>query len=364
MGGNNFDSLVRLPAKEYKELEDSVMVNLERAFFDMFCENRKNSYYDYSCEWFRAYTIPHYHNKESFGDMDILVPNWSTQHATPLLHKLDEAGLISHENGKLMVGNGPFTSYPIKSPLGTFQLDIIGGFDESEAEFARTYFAYNDLGNFVGRFAHKIGLKYGHRGLFYPLHWTDSQGKDVYLGDIQLSKNPEEVLGFLQFDIERWHKGFETMEEIYEMVVDHPWFYSDMFNLKDVSHDARVRDRKRKNYSNLLQYIEKHKSRLNDINYFLDKWKYLELINSKFPTLEVEIRQRVSDFLLKEEIKKRWNGNNVMEQSELAGFPIKGKAIGEFNSFYKLKDLELLKLDQSQINAYIFDKVKEWKENI
>lgn len=350
MGGNNYKANVRLNAREYYELKKK----LDVLFYEkLYCAGLVEEI---------PQAVKCYKNKETFGDIDFLCAGWNSGEVAGKLYDiLWNEGLI-HKAEPNPIYNGPFTSYPIGLSHGRcFQLDMIGGFDKSETVFAYWYFAYNDLGNFVGRFAHKIGLKYGHRGLFYPLHWTDSCGKDVFLGDIQLSKNPIEVLEFLQFDPDRWlDDGFKTMEEIYEMVVTHPWFYSDMFNLKDVSHNARVRDRKRKNYSNLLNYIENNKDRLTKVNPFLDKWKYLEIINAKFPILEVEIKKRISDFLLKEELKKRWNGSIVMEQSKRAGFVVEGKAIAEFNSDYKLTDLELLKLEQDQINSYIFDKVNAW----
>lgn len=352
MGGNNFKSNVRLPAKEYNKLSSRLY--------------RLLRYRLYEAGLVQEIPVPvkSYETKDSFGDIDFICAGWNSGEVAGKLYDIlfEEKLIYMPEAGFICIG--PCTSYPIATELGCFQLDMIGGFSLEESDFAYWYFAYNDLGNFVGRFAHKIGLKFGHRGLFYPLHWQDAKGKDHFLGDIQLSTDFNNVVEFLGFDYSRWVKGFYTMEEIYEMVCDHPMFHPCLFDLKDVSHNARVRDKKRKSYSNLLLYID---ARFGHIEYNnpwkgIEKWQYLDWINSEFPILEIEMKRKISEHLLKQELASRWNGSLIMEQSELAGHKIQGKAIGEFNSEYKPSDVQLLKMSQTDISTYIYDQVKEFVE--
>lgn len=356
MGGNNFSANVRLNAKEYKQLEQKLFVLMKTEMFD------KGLVKEAPCP------VLAYKQKESFGDIDFVCPNWSSgEHGGKLYDILFDHGLI-HMLEPEPIYNGPFTSYPIKLDNGyCFQLDLIGGFSLEESDFAYWYFSYNDLGNFVGRFAHKLGLKFGHRGLFYPLHWTEYSkdnyvggiplSKEHYLGDIQLSTDFKQVVEFLGFDHTRWLNGFNTMEEIYEMVCDHPMFHPSVFDLKDVSHNARVRDKKRKSYSNLLQYINERFGHREYDNPWKDmeKWQHLDWINSEFPILETEIKRRIGDHLLKAELNNRWNGKIVMEQFERAGKKIEGKAIGEFNKDSRPSDIQLLKMTKTDISKFIFD---------
>src|SRR5579859_5325409 len=111
----------------------------------------------------RVAVIPSYENKESFGDLDILISG------VPM-DKLREFAQVAlqtpemHQNGNVLSFGLDITALLMKKAL--FQVDFIS-MSEEDFEFALNYFAFNDLGNLIGQTAHGIGLKFGHDGLWY-----------------------------------------------------------------------------------------------------------------------------------------------------------------------------------------------------
>jgi len=141
MGGNalNFQTRRVESSAEFRTLVNEVLHILTREL-----------------SW-RAVPVRWYHTKESFGDMDILVdsdiidPNW----VDVVLEKFQPKDHFK---------NGSCLSFDYKD----VQVDLILA-PAKEFEFSYYYFAWNDLGNFVGRTAHRLGFKFGHDGLWYVL---------------------------------------------------------------------------------------------------------------------------------------------------------------------------------------------------
>lgn len=65
------------------------------------------------------------------------------------------------------------------------------------------YLSYNDLGNFIGRIAHGLGLKYGQEGL-----WYEHMFKNMNVGAVMISQNYPKIYEFLGLDFKRWEEGF------------------------------------------------------------------------------------------------------------------------------------------------------------
>lgn len=234
MGGNALKNVEtrRYNRDEYFQLVDSVVEQLRSL----------PSFQDRNMA-----VIPAYGNKESFGDMDLLVASDNLDHRI-----WDEIRSIFHPQD--FVRNGPVTSFDVEQ----FQIDLIltpqRFFDSHLA-----YYSFNDLGNLMGRVAYGAGFRYGGVGLEYRVY--DSRYENTHIGTVQLTSDPLEAMAFLGYDPVRFGKGFLTKQDIFEYVISSPLTYMDFFDLDKRSYKARVRDAKRVTYSEFLEWVS-----LQDIN--------------------------------------------------------------------------------------------------
>lgn len=193
-----------------------------------------------------AYLIPSYKDKIDFGDCDMIVcheklpQDWRT--------------IISeYYSSKGMNRNGEVTSIEINR----FQFDFIS-IETKYLVTALMYFSYNDLGNLIGRIAHKMGFKLGQYGLRYVL-----REKDHVIAEISVSINPEEYFPFLGYNYSRFTQGFQTLEDIFIYAASTPYFNPEIYLLDNRNAISRVRDAKRKTYTDFLKWCNKHQSNLN-----------------------------------------------------------------------------------------------------
>ena len=145
----------------------------------------------------RVRAIPAYRTKESFGDMDVLVEG-------PLPSDIKEQLLAAFSPNET-VYSGPVISFDYKE----LQIDLIKASTE-EYDFSMHYYGYNDLGNLLGKIAHKFGVKYGHDGMFY-IH----RDGDHIFNEIVLTRDPKTALSFLQLSAERHAEGFDTLQSMF-----------------------------------------------------------------------------------------------------------------------------------------------------
>lgn len=288
MGGNAIKNVItrRYQSQEYYELETEVHNMLGIAF---------------PLSTFR--TIPSYKNKQSFGDMDIVVTsvpyNW-----TDVIERLFSP--------KEMVKNGNCLSFEYKE----FQIDLITCSGD-EFYTALNYFSYNDLGNLLGRIARKLGFKYGHDGLSYDFR----EGTEQYRNVVLLT-NIDEILILLGYSPERYHQGFDELVDIFEFVVSSPYFDKEIFGLENRNHAARVRDAKRKTYTDFLIWLETYDqpSPLKIGNNDLLAWQFENVPHF------VNIYQEVMANWAQDKLfKTLYNGEIVSKATSLTG-----KELGEF----------------------------------
>lgn len=289
MGGNALKNCgtKRIPAAEYFPLCEKVKKDILK-----FAPNS-------SVEVIQAYR-----KKIDFGDMDVLVST------------ADRKGDFFDNLAKLweskeVVKNGDCCSME----LDGFQIDVIST-PLNHFNFSATYFAWNDLGNLMGRIAHKMGVKFGHDGLKYVIRDGDHS-----LQEIVLTLNVERAVKWMQFDYERWKEGFDTLEDIFEFVAANPLFNPDIYLLDQVNHIARIRDRKRKTYMTFLDWCEEYKKKNPDRKYyqFADKSSYLEKIRTDFPMASQQITAAHQAFAWTRYKAEKFNGELVMGSTGLEG---------------------------------------------
>lgn len=351
----------RMPKEKFEEMIKKFIPELEEALSKM--EDL------FPGENIKYQIVPYYSEKEDFGDLDIIVrANTDVVRDAIIkyfgfipLHKLakDHRYSTNHNCFSFCYNTErPITAYD------SFQIDLICTVADYKTTIA--YYSYNDVGNILGRFFHKFGLKYGHQGLMYPLR--DERG---IRKEILVSNDQTKILEFLGLNPEKWNNGFTTLEDIFEWVATGRYFDPTIFN--ELSAINEKRDRKRKTFSKFLDWLEKTKPKPN---YSFFNKNELDVVKECFPnrnlekelnTIEVwrlddffgsDIAKQVKEFDVKMErekkIKEKFNGEIVMEITGL-----KGKDVGAFMNKFKEHDYDgsfddyILDTDPELIKQYI-----------
>lgn len=292
MGGN---ALKNVETRRY--MRDEYLV-LEKEVLDILREDFPGR---------RVAAIQAYREKDSFGDMDILLESDNLN--TDLMSYTKE-----RFNTKQAVRNSNVVSFEYKG----FQIDLIcttrKNFDASV-----NYFAWNDLGNLMGRIAHKLGFKYGHEGL----SMTFRDGTHMY-GEVVVSRNVRSIVEFLGYDYDRFAAGFDTVEEIFDFTASTPFFNKEIYSLENRNHTSRTRDRKRKTYSQFLTWIET--AELPHAYPWLImreqggpefKKQFLERAFQFFPDFKAKYEKVQVDFDTWKLVKQNFNGDLVREWTGL-----------------------------------------------
>lgn len=325
MGGNALKTIktVRLQKKEYFELEKQVTDNLSLIF-----------------PGHRVNTVPAYRNKESFGDMDILLE--STNLPSDWVERIENTF-----NPQQLVKNGPVTSFDVQQ----FQIDVILS-PTHFYDFSLSYYSWNDLGNLIGRLAKGMGYTFGHEGFSYKLY-----NGDQLIDTIKLSTDFNETLLFLGLDPERHRQGFNTVEDIFNYMISSTYFRSESFLLESLNHVARVRTKKRPMYAAFLDFLDNNHQPESERNKPLHLNRGFEAFSS-FQDKYNEAEQKGIDRSI---IKDKFNGELV---SELTG--LTQKDLGEFmkqirSSFESKEEFErfIINGDQKDINDYIVSQIDD-----
>lgn len=233
MGGKALVSgSVRLPASRYRIVAASIKASLRNA-----------------AQGARIEVIPAYATKPDFNVLEILIQS-SSEYAPQALAK--------HLGAVEVVHNGDVTSLGVVVPEGVFQVDLIAIPPES-FDFALRYFSYNDMGNLLGRIAHKFGAKLGHLGLQFPLR--DPSNNDRLIAELTITRDFATALTLLGYDakayeVARSAESFKTLPDIFAFAIASPFVNKSIFHLDNRNHAARVRDAKRPTYSAFLQWLE------------------------------------------------------------------------------------------------------------
>lgn len=299
MGGNALSVFTRRYNKdEYVLLQEEV---------------RSNLLYVYSS----VLTIPSYNSKDTFGDLDLIVPK-------PKYNRLDEY-LKYKFNTKQVIHNNQYVSFEYKE----FQVDLIH-INKEDLALARTYFSYNDLGMLMGILAKRLGCKYGFNGLYYTYFNEDRS----YKKDILLTKDIHTIFNFLDLSYSRFIKGFDKLVDVFDYVISSKYFDSKVFiNEEEWNHIKRTRNRKRSNWNKFIQYLLEEVLDSKDLNnikgikqdkyYVANYFPYINLIDI--------INELDQQQLITRVVKSKFNGNIVREITGL-----KDKELGNFIARYKL----------------------------
>lgn len=275
--------------------------------------------------------VPAYRSKPDFGDLDFVV-DARFMDGLPrklLIEKLERAlgGPVPTHAG------GPVFSFGYPLPEGgCLQVDLIRSPTE-EVQVAVDYFSWNDLGNLIGRIAHKMGLKYGHNGLWMVLRDGTHQFDTVLI-----SRKTDEILKFLGYSYERWAQGFEDREEIYRFTVSTPLFNKSIYDLDNRNHIARTREKKRPVYMEFLAWLENPPVGFAKHVFAEDKAEYLPVVFSAFPHVKADYEAKWAALEELKFLKQRFNASVV---TALTG--LEHEALGRFMASFKRDHAHVLK---------------------
>lgn len=279
--------------------------------------------------------IAAYKSKESFGDMDVLIeseglpPDWVQQ-------------TVKLFGSKEYVKNGNVLSLEYKE----FQIDFIVT-PLRELDPSLSYFAFNDLGNLIGRVAHAMGLKLGHDGLSF--NWR----VDTYqFRNIVLLTDWEDILLVLGYSYERYARGFDTLEDIFKFVVSSPFFNKDIYLLHNRNHTSRVRDAKRRTYMEFLKWIEDPDNLPQPWNYCKkeDKKDWLPYLFAEIKGFEETYNAVQAEWDQAVELKRRFNGELVKQWTGTDG-----RELGLFMKWLKQECGESLLRDVCAMNPEVVE---------
>lgn len=295
MGGKAFGlEAKRMDKNEY---EDTLALNLARIDSSQHYKGMGKGVISYS-------------TKETFGDIDILVPSESfsfdkfwDKHKFRYKDYRRNGGVIS------LLDKQDRQIDIITTPLNIYNIHY-------------NYLAYNDMGNFIGRIAKSLNLKYGHDGLSLVVRHKEDKTRQI--GVIPISTDVKYIYDLLDIP----YRCYDTMEQIYNDIMSSKYYHKDSFLLEKQSHHARVRDRKRKSYHGMLNYIKEY-----DTN---EEPRRVYTIHETLAMLPEGITLEYNRILAEHDRKlyekTLFNGNIV---SEVTG--LEGKELGKFMTYIKDK---------------------------
>jgi hypothetical protein len=323
MGGNAIENARRIPRDEYFVI----------------CEELQAHFPELKMKAVKAFR-----QKKDFGDIDIVVEIQPGLDIPKLVKERLQPSKVFHNN--------MFFSFEYKG----VQVDFIS---MSKDEFVSTwaYFAWNDLGNFIGRTARSLNFKYGHEGLVYELRLGDH-----YKNSIVISRDTKQILEFLGYNYDSWLVGFETEEEIFGYAASSPYFNPSYFTLEEQSHNDRVRNKKRKMYQKMLTYITENgledKPRLSKEERAEHYERAKEFFGDEFHKI---VLAETKEYERQQEFKKYFNGEIVSEITGLTGKDL-GKFMQSIFVLSKKNDFVEMVLDEAEEDreGYVHDRIVNW----
>lgn len=282
-----------------------------------------------------------YADKPDFGDVDILIEN--SQLPSSWVQQV-----VERFKPRAWVKNGAVLSFEFRE----FQADLIV-VPSDEYEWTRRYFAFNDLGNLIGRVAHKMGFKFGHDGLWYVLR--DGEGSTHVIDEIRVTLHQwDRALELLGFDPRGYERGFQGLQDIFGFVTSSRFFNRDIYLLENRNHASRVRDRKRKTYMAFLDHLEKLQE-LPAYAWNPDKQVYLDAAFEVFPSFRTSHAGALAKRDRQNAVRRRFNGDRVRLVTGL-----EGQALGEHirdlrEMFATTEDFDsfVLELSEPQLEQFI-----------
>lgn len=276
--------------------------------------------------------VQSYKNKQTFGDMDILVYNngfsidvENLPDDTNFSNEIKK--LIQELNPNEIHKNGNVYSFDYKQ----LQIDLII-VEKDNWESSKIFYKWGDLGNFMGKLFNSYGslndgdiiLKYGFDGIKSKLIYKHKK-KEVFL-----SKDNKKMFDFLGLDFNKFKEGLKTNKEVFEFITTSKFYSNRVFQWDNLNNTNRERNRRRKDYYLFLEYINsKYKK---NIEYNKSKDYYLNEIKDFFEVdLKEEYKKNKEEVDLHKKINSKFNGRHI-----LGNFDVSPKSLNKL--IYKFRE--------------------------
>lgn len=315
----------------------------------------------------RLRVIPAYNQKPDFGDLDIIIESHEGY---------DPVAIAKALGAQEVIRNGDVTSFGYPVDGWWFQVDLIK-IPPKSFDFAYCYFSYNDVGNLLGRIAHKAGLKFGHLGLIYPMRdkedGTHLIAEPVVTYDFGaalklLGYNPVTYMHRIEKDI-----GFDSLVEIFRFVVSSPYTNPDIYILDNRNHAARMRDKKRPTYQKFLKWMqEQPEGTLHKFPWApggsedrtFQKQAFLRMCFSLNPQFEKEYREVMDLYDRRKAAKAKFNGTRVSEWTGVTGKEL-GGLMTHIKRAFDNEEEQLqwaITTPEEQLKEHVSDFQRRWRD--
>lgn len=352
MGGNLLKTWnlpeKRIPTSEYETVKNELIEKLSGDSYmtDQFSEDNE--------PFPLCFTSASYvRDKETHGDLDLIAGRFNYKGCTTHWklkngETTDFCVYIQEQFGYKPFVNDKVYSFPYKG----FQIDV-AFCNMGDVPSYVSYSSWGDLGNIMGRVFHKMGLHYGHTGLEFwirqgmfdnNIQWSDS---DHILSKFLLTSDTKEIFEIGGFDYNRWKEGFDTEQDVFEFVVNSKYFHPDLFQLENLNHTNRTRNRKRGMYMRFIEYVNASYWKPAAFT-FKSKEEYSLLFQLRFLSLRLNVDKYRFEYEISKLLKSKINGKLVMEWLDLTekDGAIVGKIMKEFRDNI---GQEVLHMNEEQI---------------
>ncbi|KAF2496559.1 hypothetical protein BU16DRAFT_483647 [Lophium mytilinum] len=186
-------------------------------------------------------TPPEAPGKTSHGDIDFLVEG-------PLNSSFTPNDIAEALNATRHVRNGATRSYAVPHPEVPDAFVQVDTHVCPDGRLAWECFhqAYADLWQIIGVAHRSLGLTATDKGLHVRIE--EIEAKDWKASMLFLTDDPVRVLQFYGLDVERYQKGFEEMDELYEWVVGGRFFSREVLEKREEKANDRRRLKERSMY--------------------------------------------------------------------------------------------------------------------
>ena len=243
-------------------------------------------------------------DKASFGDLDCAV------------EVFEDDSIKWGEFLKELFGFQPHKNANVYSfPVNGFQVDVLL-FSREIYDSALNYYAFEN-GNFVGRLADKLGLSYGHRGLYLqvPLSYFDVTLPAHHFKEILVTRDPDMVYKLLGFDYEQLKKGFNNFLEMAQWVARSRYFAPQLFQYDALNHTNRTRNKKRPVYAEFVEWCASQPAKQSLPSVERIRCDLL----ATYTHIGVEMDKHRAKLLKDSERRAKFNGNLIAELKNVAG---------------------------------------------
>lgn len=245
MGGNLFTALNKRASDEapleFPRLPTALYLQLQTQVFKILTAH---------AGFTTAVFPPDPPGKPDHGDIDVLVhsaitPTPKTLQDLPSLVKLlhatqhfNSGGVWNFAIPLISFHQIDSTTYPnLANPQTHLQIDLHVCSTLQELQWRAFKASYGDLWQILDVIIRPYGLTADEKYLNVRIQEVEEGGSDKDAARIRLTGDPDETLRFLGLDVDAFHRGFKTEEEVFRFAISCRLFRTDSFFRPSIADD-------------------------------------------------------------------------------------------------------------------------------